>query len=162
MMLELPILIIYSPTLLLFVLERLSTTHYQLESNSLLTFYIQTELMSLRMKYVKSQLKFTRLKRTLSPSLVSEPNSVVPNLLVSVQFTTPLLTPRSSNQPTDQSDTVQLKRLKRLLDNKESKRRTETRKSLVLVREELRRLPVVTLIKKRIFMIYYIIVYFLF
>ncbi|RCK55190.1 hypothetical protein Cantr_04853 [Candida viswanathii] len=68
----------------------------------------------------------------------SEPNLVVASLLVSVWSTNPLLTPRSLNQPTDWLDTVWLKRSKRLPDNKESKRRTETRRSLV-PKEELKK-----------------------
>lgn len=90
-----------SLTLLLSVPERLSPTHCWLESNSSLTSCTQTELTFPRMNCVKSWLRFTRLKRTLFPSSVSEPNTVVVSPLVSVWSTTLLLTPRSSNQLTD-------------------------------------------------------------
>ena len=134
-------------TPLLSELERLSPTHCWPEDNSSLTSCTQTELTSPRMSWEKDWLSCTRPTRTLSLFSVSEPNSVEESLPVSVWSTNPLLTPRDSSQPTDWLDTVWLRRLRSLLDNKESKRRTEIRRSLVPKLPTPRRLLRETLIK---------------
>lgn len=118
-------------TPLLSELERLSPTLCWLEDNSSLTSCTQTEPTSLRTSWERDCPSCTRLTRTLSPSSVSEPNSVVESLPASVWSTNPSLTPRDLSQLTDWSDTAWLRRSRRLLDNKESKRRTEIRRSSV-------------------------------
>merc|ERR1711890_18767 len=111
---------------------RLSPTHCYPEDNSSLTSCTQTDQTFPRTSCVKDWPRPTRPTRM--------------PFLFSVSSTNPLLTPRNLSQLTDWSDTDWPRRLTRLPDNKESKRRTERRRSLVLPSVPLRELLEETLI----------------
>lgn len=127
---------LYSRTLLLSGPERSSATHCWREDSLLSMLSIHPRQMFQRLSWRRSWLTCTRRRKIASLFSDSEPSTVEVNQPVSDWFTTVLPTLRSLSLITDWWELVLPTRLRSHLDNRESRRRTETRRSSVL-REDM-------------------------